>query len=160
MKKTLFLTASLLPFFSYIPVNAAEDTYISETAYNACLQYGEEYGICPELLMAIIEKESSGQADAENNGCMGLMQINVKFHTDRMERLECTDILDEEQNIHIATDYLSQLIKIYEDIYLVLMAYNMGEFNAEKLYEKGIYESDYAIEICVRAEELERIHGK
>lgn len=159
MKKYLLL---IIICFFLIPekVCACEDTYISDAAYNACIQYGEEYGICPELLMAIIERESSGQADAENDGCMGLMQVNVAFHAERMKRLGCTDIFDEAQNIHVAADYLSELIGKYEDIYIVLMSYNMGESKADKLIDKGIYDSGYAIEVCERAQELERLHGK
>jgi soluble lytic murein transglycosylase-like protein len=36
------------------------------------------------MVMAIIEHESSGQADAENGGCKGLMQIYEKYHRDRV----------------------------------------------------------------------------
>ena len=160
MRKILLLTVFIWFIFPLTVSAEEKDTYISETTYNACIQYGEEYGICPEILMAITERESSGQADAVNDNCMGLMQVNVKFHSERMERLGCTDIFDEEQNIHVAADYLSELIEKYEDIYLVLMCYNMGEFSAKKLFDKGIYETEYAVEICGRAEELERLHGK
>lgn len=155
----------VLPFailFLLIPMNvcASEETYISETAYNACIKYGEEYNICPEILMSVIEKESSGQADAENDGCKGLMQINEKFHVDRMKKLGCNNIFDEEQNIHVGANYLSELFEEYEDIYIVLMCYNMGESKANELVSRGIYESDYAVWICERSAELEEIHGK
>lgn len=155
----------VLPFailFLLTPINvcASEETYISETAYNACVKYGEEYNICPEILMSIIEKESSGQFDAENDGCKGLMQINEKFHADRMKRLGCNNIFDEEQNVHVGTDYLSELLEEYEDIYIILMCYNMGESRANELVSLGIYESDYAVWICERSAELEKIHGK
>lgn len=155
----------VLPFailFLLTPINvcASEETYISETAYNACVKYGEEYNICPEILMSIIEKESSGQFDAENDGCKGLMQINEKFHADRMKRLGCNNIFDEEQNVHVGTDYLSELLEEYGDIYIILMCYNMGESRANELVSLGIYESDYAVWICERSAELEKIHGK
>ena len=155
----------VLPFailFLLTPINvcASEETYISETAYNACVKYGEEYNICPEILMSIIEKESSGQFDAENDGCKGLMQINEKFHADRMKRLGCNNIFDEEQNVHVGADYLSELLEEYEDIYIILMCYNMGESRANELVSLGIYESDYAVWICERSAELEKIHGK
>lgn len=152
--------ALILVFLIPIKVYANDDTYISDTAYNVCVEYGEEYNICPEFLMAVIEKESGGQADARNDGCIGLMQINAKWHKDRMERLGAKDLYDEEQNIHVAVDYLSELFEKYEEAYLVLMCYNMGEYKAQQLFDKGIYESNYAISICERAEELERLHGK
>lgn len=161
MKRIIIITM-LLFLFCPITVHASEDldTYISDAAYNACIQYGKEYNICPELLMAIIERESGGQADAENDGCMGLMQISVKWHKERMDRLGVTDIFNEEQNIHVAADYLAELFDRHEEVYPVLMCYNMGESSAQKLFDKGICESNYAIEICKRAEELERLHGK
>lgn len=159
MKKILLLTV-LLCFFVSFPVWAAEDTYLSETAYGACVKYGEEYGICPEILMSIAERESSGNPEAENEGCKGIMQINVKYHDARMEKLGCTDIFDEEQNIHVAADYLSELLGRYEDIYLALIAYNMGEARATELYGEAVYENEYAEWICERSAELEKIHGK
>ena len=159
MKKYI-LYSLLLAFLLPAKVYACEDTYISEPAYDACIRYGEEYSICPEFLMAAVESESSGQADAENDGCMGLMQVNVAFHMERMERLGCTDIFDEDQNIRVAADYLSELFEKYDDACQVLMCYNMGEFRAEKLFNKGIYESNYALEVLERAQELERLHGK
>lgn len=154
------LSILLLTFLIPMKVYASEDTYISDTAYNACIEYGEEYNICPELLMVMIERESRGVADAENEGCVGLMQISTKWHKNRMDRLGATDIYDEEQNIHVAADYLSELFEKYGEVYLVLMCYNMGEAGAQKLFDKGIYESSYAVEICERAAELERLHGK
>ena len=45
-----------------------------------------EYGICPELVQAIIERESSWDPKAESDGCEGLMQISPVFHQGRMER--------------------------------------------------------------------------
>ena len=159
MKKYIFYSI-LLVFLLPVKVYACEDTYISDTAYDACIRYGEEYSICPEFLMAAVESESSGQADAENDGCMGLMQVNVAFHMERMERLGCTDIYDEDQNIRVAADYLSELFEKYDDACQVLMCYSMGEFSAEKLFNKGIYETSYTLGILERAQELERLHGK
>lgn len=124
------------------------------------MEYGEEYNICPELLMAIIEYESRGQADAENGNCKGLMQINVKYHEERMERLGVTDIFDEHGNVYVGSDYLSELSRKYDDIYMILMCYGMGEERAKSLLKKGIYKSSYAVEVCERSAELERLHGK
>lgn len=48
------------------PAYAAEleDTYISQYQRDLCIYYGIEYGICPEMLMALIEVESSGKQSA------------------------------------------------------------------------------------------------
>lgn len=134
------------------------DTFISETAYEACIEYGEEYGICPELLMAIIERESGGRADAENGGCCGLMQINPKWHSDRMKRLGVTDLLGECGNILVGTDYLAELFAEHQEAATVLMVYH-GEKNAVQKAENGEI-SSYAQWILDRNMELERIHEK
>ena len=116
------------------------------------------YCVCPELLMAMIETESSGNPDATNGTCKGLMQVSEKWHRDRMERLGVKDIYDPYGNILVATDYLMELAEKYEDIGLVLDVYN-GNSKAMQNAENGIL-SEYAAKILYRAEMLERIHGK
>lgn len=144
------MTALVPPYY--------EETYIQEQYVETCVQIGEEYAICPELLMAMIERESRGDASANNGGCKGLCQISEKWHEDRMERLGVTDIFDPEDNIRLCADYLCELGAEYEDIGLVLMKYH-GESDAEEKAEQGIL-SEYAEWILERSEELERAHGK
>ena len=117
------------------------------------------YIICPELLMAMIEQESSGDPKVANGaGDTGLLQVNAKWHRDRMEKLGATDLTDAYSNILVATDYLAQLFEEEgDDLYLVLMKYNMKHDRAEELYNSGIY-SEYATTISQRAWELEVLH--
>ena len=158
--KTIVLAILIMCTLTGTTVNAAgKDTYISKEVQRACIKYGEEYNICPELLMAMCEKESSGRADAVNGPCKGLLQVNENVHKERMERLGVTNLYDIDSNVKVAADYLLELFEENEDIYLVLMKYNMGDATAERLYEQGIY-SKYAVSITERSEELERIHGK
>ena len=135
-----------------------EDTYIKAEYVEICEEIGTEYNICPELLMALIEKESSGKADAQNGSCKGLCQVSEKWHSGRMEKLGVTDIYDPEGNIRLAADYLTELGAEYEDIGLILMLYH-GESNAESKAESGLL-SDYADWILTRSAEIERSHGK
>ena len=158
MKKaiaTILLMAAVLT--PVTTASAENDTWISEEAQEQCITYGEEYGICPELLMAIIEQESSGQAYAENGSCKGLMQVSEKWHKDRMKRLGVTDIF--EGNVLVGTDYLAELFAENDDLYWVLMAYNGGIDYANRMYEAEKY-SRYAVSIANRSAELERLHGK
>ncbi len=121
----------------------------------------EEYGICPELVQAVIEQESSWDPKAENKGCIGLMQLDPIFHGERMRRLGITDLKDPYDNILAGVDYLAELFRQYQDVYAVLMFYNAGYSREYGLlaYEQGKY-SDYAIEVSARAQELERRSGK
>ena len=157
MRKILKLFLPIIMALSITFTSTAQPagTYISEDAQEACVKYGEEYGICPELLMAMIERESSGRPDAESGGCKGLMQISDRWHKDRMERLEVTDIYDVDGNIHVGADYLTELFEKYEDVGIVLMVYH-GEKNAATKTEL----SDYADWILTRSAELERMNGK
>lgn len=162
MKKSkmlaIALAASLVMPKSVMANEEIEPTHISVEAQVSCYEYGEMYDICPELLMAIIEAESSGNPKAENGECKGLMQISARWHTGRMEEIGADDIWSETDNIHIGANYLHELFNRYEDVALVLMVYN-GESDAVEKAENG-YISDYARKILDRSAELERWKGK
>lgn len=79
MKKTLIIIPIVSLFvcgvFCINNVMAeTRETWISDNAHSYCEEIGNQYNICPELLMAVIETESSGQATARNGSCIGLMQ--------------------------------------------------------------------------------------
>ena len=152
------LAASLVLPKSVMANEEIEPTHISVEAQVSCYEYGEMYDICPELLMAMIEAESSGNPKAENGDCKGLMQISERWHTGRMEEIGADDIWSETDNIHIGANYLHELFNRYEDVALVLMVYN-GESDAVEKAENG-YISDYARKILDRSAELERWKGK
>lgn len=118
----------------------------------------EDKHICPELVEAIIESESSWNPKAQNGDCIGLMQVSESWHRDRMERLGVTDLEDPYDNILIGVDYLSELFEQYEDVGAVLMKYN-GDSCLPEYLETGEM-SKYAEKILIRSAELERIHGK
>lgn len=139
--------------------NPAGGTYIAEEYQMYCAEIGERYHICPELLTAMIEAESSGRAGAVNGACVGLLQVNPQWHKARMRRLGVSDLTDAYGSILVAADYLAELFAENEDLYLVLMKYNMPHRIAEKYYNQGIY-SEYAVSIAERAAELERIRER
>ena len=133
-----------------------ENTNLSESTIDYCYQYGDEYDFRPELLIAIIEAESSGNPNAKNGDCLGLMQVSEKWHTDRMERLGVTDLYDADGNILVATDYLYELFMKYEDIGMCLLIYN-GDSSAKEYWNGNGELSKYAKKIMNRTEELESI---
>lgn len=143
-----------------LPTKAKEtqDTWICDEYVSYIEEISAEYGVCPELIMAIIEHESSGQTNVSNGNCKGLMQIYERYHKDRMQRLGVTDIYDPYGNILVGTDYLMELAEEYEDLATVLMIYN-GSSNAVSRGEAGNY-TEYAKSIMERSAELERLHGK
>ena len=118
----------------------------------------EDKHICPELVEAAIEDESSWNPKAKNGDCIGLMQVSESCHRDRMARLGVTDLTDPYDNILVGVDYLSELFERYEDVGAVLMKYN-GDSRLPEYLETGEM-SEYAEKILTRAAELERMHGK
>lgn len=127
-----------------------------------CEIVGAEYNICPELLEAICYRESRFTADAKNGKCIGIMQVNIAVHTDRIEKYGWTtaDMTDPYKNITIAADYLAELYEQYGDENpIVLAAYNGNTKAINKYKEYGIM-CEYAEDILTRSANYERIHKK
>lgn len=137
-----------------------EKITVPQKVQDACEKYGEQYGICPELLEAICWKESRFDNKAVDSTlkCIGLMQVNAPTHRKRMQRLGIYDLFDVDNNVHVGADILSELFEYNEDVGLVLMLYH-GERNAYYKAKRGKI-SKYAKEILEISEELERAHGK
>lgn len=158
----VFIMSGIFAVLVQRPVHAQAadmgDTFISSEYQEYCESVGQEFGICPELLEAIIESESSGNPTAVNGNCKGLMQINVPCHRDRMARLGVTDIYNPKDNIRVAADYLLELFEKYQDMGTVLMVYN-GSSDAIERGERGAF-TEYAAKIMARSWQLERLHGK
>ena len=110
----------------------------------------ERKHISYELVLAIMEKESRFNAEAENGACKGVMQLNTNYH-------DINNPFDVIENVEVGTDYLLTLFEQNEDVCWVLDTYN-GR-NADYNYEHGIV-SSYAKTILERSEELERSHYK
>lgn len=119
--------------------------------------YSTEQNVSPYLVYAIVWKESRYNIDitGDNGQSHGLMQIRVRYHQERMDRLGITDLYDPKQNIMVGIDYLLELLNWKEDTTLqwALMAYNGGPDYADQLQEAGEV-SDYALEVLAKLEEL------
>ncbi len=109
----------------------------------------------PAIITAMIWKESEFDTNAigDNGNSLGLMQVQPRWHSERMEKLNATDLLDPYQNIRVGIDYLVELYSINDDIQWVLMAYNGGPTYANNLRDAGAV-STYTIDILEKADEL------
>ena len=133
----------------FVPLDVPLDESMQEFIY--CLSYG--YSVDFPFVMALIERESSFQIDvisASND--YGLMQINKINHKWLTETIGVTDFLDPYQNIRSGVFILRRLFEKYEDPALVLMAYNMGETGAKRLWKQGVYSTDYVEDILQQAD--------
>ncbi len=123
-------------------------------------ELGARYNICPELIQAVCFKESGFQPNAVNGGCIGIMQVSEKWHKDRMEKLGVNSLADMKGNMAVGVDYLSELLKQYDDDPgAALMKYN-GDSRLEKLITGTGDLSEYADEVLMLSAELERMNGK
>lgn len=130
------------------PLDVALDAETQWAIYEAC---GYDPGLF-SLVMAIAEHESEFKPDlqGDNGQSLGMMQINTRWHTDRMEALGVTDLTDPVQCATVAIDYLQELESRYgfeAESEALLMAYNMGPSGARKALNEGRTSTDYSREI-------------
>lgn len=118
---------------------------------------GDAYGIDPIFLEAVAWKESRYMKDAVNadGSCIGLMQIDPKWHTERAELLGYTvdDLWEVFPSMMVGTDYLLELFERHDDPHWVLMKYN-GDSRADNYLAGRQEPSAYAREVMAKYQEL------
>lgn len=129
-RKVILLILPLMIAIASKMTAKAETIEVPKEVVEISEELGVQYNICPELIQAICFKESSFNSCAENDGCIGIMQVNPDWHKDRMDRLGVTDLYDTRSNMLVGVDYLSELVQEYEDISIALMKYN-GDSHAD-----------------------------
>lgn len=100
----------------------------------------KRYGLDSRIIKALIEEESGWVASAEgdNGNSIGLMQIQERWHKDRMKRLGVTNLYDSEQNITVGCDILSELLNKYGNYKDALSVYNSGNVHDGKQYAERV----------------------
>ena len=140
------------------PVEAPEsDVYVSEHTelYEYVRTVSDEYGVDPAIVMAVIKKESNFNAGAvgDSGRSLGLMQVQPRWHGERMSKLGITDLLDPYQNVRVGIDYIAELMNKGKSIEWVLMAYNGGPSYANELWSAGVI-SKYAYTVMEYSKEF------
>ena len=133
------------------------DVPLTEDLQDIIIDVSEEHGVAPELIIAVIEKESGYNSDAsgDNGRSQGLMQIWRSFHEKRMEKLGAVNLYDPRDNVIVGIDILAEKLDKYEDIEKALIAYNAGDAGAKKRYfSKGVYSNGYSRAVLKIAEEI------
>ena len=100
----------------------------------------KRYGLNPDIVKALIEEESGWVASAEvdNGNSIGLMQIQERWHKERLTRLGITNLYDPEQNVTVGCDILSELLNKYGNYEDALSVYNSGNTEDGKAYAERI----------------------
>lgn len=110
------------------------------------------YEVCTDekvpvtLVMAMIEQESDFDQEAVGStDDYGLMQINEINHDMLAEQYRAADMLNPYQNVFCGIKIISSYIEKYEGDYgKALMAYNMGDYGANKAWDNGITSTSYS----------------
>ena len=118
----------------------------------------EEAGIDPAVIIAMAEVESNYDSEALGDGgkSFGLMQIQPRWHSERMAALGVTDLLDPKQNVTVGIDILAELLAKYDgNIEMALVAYNAGPTGAYRhWFGRGVYTSEYSRKVLEISREL------
>lgn len=141
--------------YSTIKRNISLDPIYQIYTYAKCQEYGVDF----DLVLSIIDSESSGITRAYNsnkNGShdKGLMQINSINYAWLSRELGITDFYNPFQNIHCGVFMLADLMDRHTELHDILMCYNMGERRTRELNVQGIYTSKYSRKVMKKYKEL------
>jgi len=118
--------------------------------YQACTETGVQY----ELALAVVRQETSFRnINGDGGDSIGYMQVQPRWHSDRMERLGVTDLTDPYSNFLVGCDYLAEVIGKDKGVEWALMAYNGGASYANEMAEAGKV-SKYATNVLDYMNEL------
>lgn len=135
---------------SFTPIDCDLPVELQEFTYYLC----EAYYIDFYFAMGLMYTESSFRTDVvSGTNDYGLMQINECNHAELTEALGITDFTEPYQNIRAGLYILRRLFEKYDEPALVCMAYNMGEYGASTLWDKGVYETTYSNKVLAKADE-------
>lgn len=102
--------------------NIPLDYETQELLYEACGETGIRY----ELALAMVWRETTFRNVVGDGGeSYGYMQVQPKWHADRMTRLGVDDLMDPAGNFRVGLDYMAELLDKYE-LPEALTAYNTG----------------------------------
>lgn len=140
----------ILQSSDFTPLECGLSPELQEYTYYLC----EAYYLDFDFVMGLMYTESGFRADViSGTNDYGLMQINACNHATLSDKLGITDFTDAYQNIRAGVYILRGLFEKYDDAAKVCMAYNMGEYGASVLWDKGIYNTTYSNKVLAKANE-------
>ena len=116
------------------------------------------YHIEPALVLAMIEVESQYNvlAVGDNGNSKGAMQIQKRWHEERMDKLGVYDLLDPYQNVQVGIDYIAEQLGQGKGVEWALTAYNGGNARANRIAEYGGI-SEYAYKVLAAKDRIEKV---
>ena len=103
---------------------------LEEELQKQIIAYCEYRNIDPAIVFAIASLESNFDPGAigDSGNSLGLMQIQPRWHSERMKKLGCQDLFDPLQSVMVGVDYLCEMTAYYGDMAKALVAYNQGQY--------------------------------
>lgn len=128
-------------YYFDIPLSHSLQDFI----YEICVD--EEVPIT--LILAMIETESNFNPEIiSKTNDYGLLQINKVNHEWLKKQYRTADMLNPYQNVFCGIKIIGTYVKKYKgDINKTLMAYNMGDYGAKKVWQNGIKSTRYSEKI-------------
>lgn len=126
------------------------DAEIQLLLYQVCGEAEIPY----ELALAVLWQETNFRNLIGDDGdSFGYMQVQPRWHSDRMERVGVTDLMDPYGNFLVGCDYLAELMEKGRGLEWALMAYNGGPSYANEMAKAGKV-SQYAKDVLNYMNEL------
>lgn len=128
---------------------------LSEELQKHIFEVCEEYDVDASLVIAMIGRESNYDVDVigDDGQAFGLMQVQPRWHSERIDSLGVDDLLDPYQNIIVGVDYLAELFEKGNSVEWTLMAYNGGFDHADRHVNRGEV-SEYVKDVLSTVEVL------
>ena len=108
----------------------------SETQWAIFEQCGQDTELfCAVMAIAAVESDCDSQTVGDGGDSIGMMQINTRWHTGRMEALGVTDLTDPMQCAAVAIDYLLELegeLSAGPGDHKLYIGYNAGPSKAKR----------------------------
>ena len=120
----------------------------AETQWAIFEQCGQDAELfCAVMAIAAVESGFDPQMVGDDGDSIGMMQINTKWHTGRIEALGVTELTDPVQCAAVAIDYLLELEEIMgvgPGDHALYMGYNSGPDSATRKIQSGITANTYS----------------
>lgn len=134
------------------------DVPLDEDLQDFIIEAAGQHGIDPAIVLGMIQRETEFDPELIGDGgkSFGLMQIQKRWHEDRMERLGVWDLMNPYQNVAVGIDYLAEMLEKYDgDLEMALIGYNSGPTGAyEDYFSKGIYSNSYSQTVVANTEKI------
>lgn len=159
---TVTKTVEVPVYKSNVLVDTAEvflfDVPLSESLQRYIYEICADENVPVTLVMAMIEHESGFDPEAVSpTDDYGLMQINAVNHEWLKEEYRCADMMNPYQNVFCGISIISSYIDKYGELDKALMAYNMGNYGAQKAWKNGVTSIAYSEEILSLMKEYEEV---